>query len=347
MGPMLPIPTAQTTCRVVFEHLQAPALANRYQDATQRLVSVILPPGYDAEPQRRYPTIYVLAPFASAGWQPLLPAPLAESFDERLLRLYQAEPHPLPPCIVVLPDLFTALGGSQYVDSPVLGFAEQHIVRELVPFVDARFRTKPARAHRAVVGRSSGGIGALWLAMQHPEVFGAAGSHAGDGAFRLTLPPMFLSFCRIVARYGGPEKLLAHWLSLGKAARPGELFDALSILSCAASYSPNPLAALGFDLPVDVQTGEIIPAVFARWLAFDPVEQCSHPAALAALASLRLLYLDAGTRDEYFLDVATRRLSERLHQAQVPHQAEFFDDGHRGTAYRYDRSLPLLAAAIQ
>lgn len=346
----VPLPHLQAgPCRIVYETVESAALRdNAYGDPHTRLVPVILPPSYDREPSRRYPVVYVLSAFASTGWQQLTRSPLAESFDERLARLYagSASEPPLAECIYVLPDCFTALGGSQYVNSPLLGRHEDHIVRELVPLIDQRYRTRALAAHRGVIGRSSGGIGALWLAMNHPTVFGAVVSHAGDGAFRTTLPHIILPFCRVARRYGGPQGLLQKWLSLGKGPRGGELFDPMTVLASGAAYSPDPRLPLGFALAFDPDTGIVDEAVFARWLRFDPVEICQEEPYRRALAGMRLIFLDGGLRDEYFLDFAARALATRLRQADIAVQHEEFDDGHRGTQYRYDRSLPLLARAI-
>ena len=344
------IPTQTGPCRIVYETVQSKALAgNAFGDPTTRLVPVILPPGYDENPGRRYPVIYVLASFASTGWQLLSRSPLAESFDERLARLHadRSLPTPLAECIYVLPDCFTALGGSQYVNSPVLGHHEDHIVHELVPHIDRRYRTQAEAAHRGILGRSSGGIGALWLAMNHPSVFGAVASHAGDGSFRTTMPHMILPFCRIARRYGGPEALLKKWLSLGKGPRSGDLFDPMTVLASGAAYSPDPTAEMGFALAFDWRSGEINEAVFQRWLRFDPVEICLKDPYRHALSSMRLIYLDAGLRDEYFLDFAARGLAERLRSVGIAVLHEEFDDGHRSTNYRYDHSLPLLSQALR
>lgn len=348
-SPSGPLPHQMGPCRIVYETIESAALAgSAYGDPSTRLVPVILPPSYDREPSRRYPVIYLLSAFASTGWQQLSRSPLAESFDERLARLYagSAGEPPLAECIYVLPDCFTALGGSQYVNSPLLGRHEDHIVREIVPLIDQRYRTRALAAHRGIIGRSSGGIGAMWLAMNHPAVFGAVVSHAGDGAFRTTLPHIILPFCRIARRYGGPGGLLQKWLSLGKGPRGGDLFDPMTVLASGAAYSPDPGAKLGFSLAFDANTGVIDEAVFARWLRFDPVEICQEDRYRQALSGMRLIYLDAGVRDEYFLDFAARALAARLREVDIAVQHEEFDDGHRGTVYRYDRSLPLLARAL-
>jgi enterochelin esterase family protein len=342
------LPLAATDCRVVHEVVDSQVLiGNRLGDPTARLTPVLLPPSYDRAPDRRYPVIYLLAALTGTGWQLLSRSPLAESLDERLGRLYREDPT-LPEAIVVLPDCYTALGGSQYVNSPALGRYEDHVTREVVPLIDRRYRTLAAPAHRAVVGRSSGGIGALWLAMNHPELFGAVASHAGDGYFRATVLPELLKFCRAVRRYGGPEGAMQKWLghNAHKSPRSGDLFGIASVLVSAAAYAPDDTAPLGFALPIDWQTAALREEAFARWLRFDPVEICGEAPYLSALRGLRLVFLDAGTRDEYFLDLAARQLATRLSALGVPVVHEEFDDGHMNTAYRFDRSLPLLLRAI-
>jgi enterochelin esterase family protein len=334
-------------CRIVHEWIDSAVLAgNPLGDPARRDTAVILPPGYDGAPRRRYPVIYLLASFTATGWQQLNRSPLSESLDERLSRLFTEDPA-LPPAIVVLPDCMTALGGSQYVNSVGLGRYEDHIVEEVVPLIDRRYRTLAAPQHRAVLGRSSGGIGALWLAMNHPDLFQAVGSHAGDMYFRLTQVPEILKFCRRVRRYGGPGPLLEKLRTIGKGPRTSDLFDLMSFLACALAYGDTVPPELA--LPVDWETGRLREEVFARWLRFDPVEICGKEPYRSALHRQRLIYLDAGTRDEYHLDLGARLLAARLRALEIAPERlihEEFDDGHMNTAYRYDRSLPLLIRAI-
>ena len=65
-----------------------------------------------------------------------------------------------------------------------------------------------------------------------------------------------------------------------------------------------------------------------------------------ALRRMKLIFVDAGTRDEHNLDLGARIFVRRLQTLGIACEHQEFDDGHRGTAYRYDVSLPKLAAAI-
>jgi hypothetical protein len=74
--------------------------------------------------------------------------------------------------ILVSVDMTTPLGTSWYVNSPVTGNWEDFMVQELVPYIDANFRTLPNRDSRAITGIFMGGYGALRFGMKYPDVFG-------------------------------------------------------------------------------------------------------------------------------------------------------------------------------
>jgi enterochelin esterase family protein len=326
---------------VVVETVDSRALAaNTLGDSAVRRVAVWLPPSYGRAVTRHYPVIYWLAGFSGTGeslfqgraWQPGL--------GERLDRL--VETGAMGEVIVVAPDGFTRWGGSQYLDSPVHGGHATHLVRELVPEIDRRFRTFANRDARAIGGASSGGFGALVHAMRHPEVFAAVASHAGDCYFELSILPDFATAVRTLRRHGGVDGFLTHFDHT--PAKRADDFTTIMMLACAAAYSPDAGRPRGVALPFDLGTGELDHAVWRRWKALDPIELvASH---VEALRSMKHIYLDAGTRDEHALDLGARVLAARLRALGVAFHHEEFDDGHRGTSYRYDVSLPRLAAAI-
>jgi enterochelin esterase family protein len=93
---------------------------------------------------------------------------------------------------------------------------------------------------------------------------------------------------------------------------------ALNILGMAAAYSPNPATPpFGVDLPCDLESGAFREDVWRRWLEHDPLVLLETHAD--ALRSLRLLYLDCGTRDEFNLQHGARLFTRRLRELGVPH----------------------------
>lgn len=318
---------------------------NPLGDPPVRELGVYLPPGYDGS-DRRYPVVLVLPGYTGTGLGLVARSAWQLPLDRRMDQLL-GEGH-AQPAILVLPDCFTRYGGSQYVDSPAIGRYASYLCDEIIPFVDASFRTT---GRHGVVGKSSGGYGALHLAMTRPDVFSAAASHAGDCAFDISYRRELPIVAARIDAAGG----LADYLARFEAAssKPAADIEAMSIVCCAAAWSPSPTAATaegpygfgtGFSLPMELRTGALREDVWARWLSADPLHLVEKHAD--ALRGLSLLFLDAGRSDEYALQLGARQLSDALAAHGVPHLHEEFDGGHRHTAHRYDRSLALVTRAL-
>ncbi len=326
---------------VAIEVVESRALAgNPLGDPTARRVAVWLPPSYARSPDRRYPLILWLAGYGGTGEMMFTGTPWQPGLGDRLDALVAAGK--MGEAIVAAPDCFTRWGGAQYLDSPALGSYETHVIEEVVPALDQRLRTVASREARAIGGKSSGGFGALVLAMRHPDQFAAVASHAGDMAFELSLLPDLPIAARTLRRHGGVGRFLADFEAREK--KSGDAFTTMMVLATAGAYSPERGRDHGIALPFDVETGAIDWAVWQRWKSWDPVELAAHHAD--ALRRMKLLFLDAGTRDEHNLDLGARIFVRRLRELGIACEHEEFDDGHRGTAYRYDVSIPKLAAAI-
>ena len=125
---------------------------NPLGDPHVRPVPVYLPPGYNDDPARRYPVIVMLAGYSGTGPFLLNLRPWDESLPQQLDRLIRSGS--MPPAIVVMPDCWTYYGGSQYLNSSALGRYEDYLIDEVIPFVDAHYRTLPDRAHRGEARRA-------------------------------------------------------------------------------------------------------------------------------------------------------------------------------------------------
>ena len=311
---------------------------NPWQDPTNRDLFVYTPPGYADERDRSYPTVLVLAAFAGTGEKFLARSFTGFSLATRIDRLIADG---CPPFIAVLPDCMTSLGGSQYVDSPGVGAYASYVTREIIPFVSARFRT----ARWGAAGHSSGGFGALHLAMNCPGLLEAVASHAGDVGFDLCYLGDLAKAVSGVAAAGGLEAFLQTFWDQSDPG--GASFAALNIIAMACAYSPDPQASpVPARLPVDFETGAVDFEVFSSWRRLDPLVQLEDPARAEALRGLRLLYFDAGDRDEYGLQLGARRLAAALSAHGIPHVHEEFAGGHRDLVARYDVGLPRVVAAL-
>jgi hypothetical protein len=115
----------------------------------------------------------------------------------------------------------------------------------------------------------------------------------------------------------------------------------LGLLGVAACFSAHPDGTV--DLPFDPVTGVIRPAVWQRWLDWDPVRMV--PGHADALLGQRAIWIDAGTRDEFNLDVGAVAFRAALRDIGVADERvhfELFDAGHGAIDYRYPLSLAWL-----
>jgi S-formylglutathione hydrolase FrmB len=299
---------------------------------------VYLPPGYDAEPERRYTSVYVIQGMTGRidMWLNRLTG-FRKTFPELADDLFTRGE--APPAIVVWVDAFTSLGGSQYLDSPKVGRYHTYLCDELVPFVDANYRTAAAREHRGIAGKSSGGYGAMVNAMLRPDLFGGFATHAGDALFELCYQPEFALCARSLRdEYDGSWDRF--WEDFqGRPALTKESDKWLVNEYCmAAVYSEG-------ELPFDDGTAELKPDVWRRWLEWDPVRMV--PRHADALRSMKAIYIDAGTRDEYFLDLGAEAFRRALADIGVTDVAcETFDAAHGGIDYRYPIGIRYLAERL-
>jgi S-formylglutathione hydrolase FrmB len=316
---------------------------NPLGDPHERPLWVYLPPGYDDDPDRRYPAVYVIQGYTGhlAMWRNRAPyrQPFTETADAVFAR------GEAPPALVVYVDAWTAYGGSQFVDSPGTGRYHSYLCDEIVPWVDGRYRTLSEAAHRAIMGKSSGGFGAMITPMLRPDLFGALATHAGDALYEMSYLPEFAQAARLLRDYDGD--ILRWWEDFrSRVSFTKEADHALLVLlGVAACFSAHEDGTV--DLPFHPKTGVLRPEVWERWLDWDPVRMV--PRYAGALRSLRGIWIDAGTRDDYFLDLGAEAFRAALREVGVSDSVirfELFDATHSGIDYRYPLSLAWLCQRI-
>jgi hypothetical protein len=325
---------------IVSEQLRGNALG----DPHERPLWVYTPPGYSAEPGRRYPAVYVLQGYTGhlAMWRnrSAFRQPFTETADAVFAGRHA------PPAIVVYVDAWTSYGGSQFVDSPGTGQYHSYLCEEVVPSVDAAYRTLADRSHRAIMGKSSGGFGAMITPMLRPDLFGALATHAGDSLYEYCYLKDFGTAVRALRGYDGD--IWAWWRDFRSRVSFTSPADQplLLVLGVAAAFSANPDGSV--ELPFDPRTGAVRPVVWQRWLALDPVRMVARYAD--ALRSLLAIWIDAGTRDEHFLDVGAAAFRQELRAIGIREEVirfELFDATHAGIDYRYPLSLAWLCQRMQ
>jgi putative tributyrin esterase len=153
-------------------------------------VAVYLPPSYDRDRSRRYPVVTYLHGLYGSETDWLSKGGL-DAVADSLAGAGRGE------AIIVMPDgddgwwtdwavesAYAACADTLRTEDPARYCVRSHryedwVTRDLVAYVDTHYRTQAERAHRGIAGLSMGGVGALTLALRHPDLFAAAVSHSG------------------------------------------------------------------------------------------------------------------------------------------------------------------------
>ncbi|MGH2418757.1 MAG: alpha/beta hydrolase [Candidatus Limnocylindria bacterium] len=317
---------------------------NPLGDPHRRPLYVYTPPGYDDEPDRRYPSVYLLQGLTGQVDMWRARKAFTRTTPEAVDDWFAAEGS--TPAVVVYLDAWTSLGGAQFLDSAGTGRYHTYLCEEVVPFVDARYRTLAAPSHRGVAGKSSGGYGAMVTPMLRPDLFGGLVTHAGDALFEACYLPEFREVARALREtYDGSYD--AFWADFrsrpGRSKRTdGVLLNAWCMAACYSTDADGTVR-----LPFEPLTGRLIPETWDRWLALDPVRMVASRAD--ALRGLHAIWIDAGGSDEFYLDLGAEAFRAELAAAGVDDarvRFELFDGTHGGIEWRYPEAIGWLAARL-
>jgi S-formylglutathione hydrolase len=292
-------------------------------ESADRTVSVYLPPSYDTSPNKRYPVVYLLhgitdtdeewiTPWTKSGdpWQ-TVQGVMNRGIAEKIFG----------EMIIVMPDELTKWGGSFYTNSTATGNWEDFTVKDLVSYIDRKYRTLARPSSRGIAGHSMGGYGAIKLGMKHPDVYTVI----------YGMNPAVLDWGRDL-RIDNPAFafLLREKIASRDDALRGGLY-ALGIIVVGQAFSPNPeRAPLFFDLPFAVVDGEPQPAepAFTKWNENMPVQMVQKYAS--NLRTLRGLRFDSGYEDEFtHIPPTARALSAALTARGIDHKFEEYNGDHR------------------
>jgi S-formylglutathione hydrolase FrmB len=339
------LPWSAELAGILHEHLFDSRLlrGNPLGDPHERPLWVYTPPGYGAEESRRYPAVYVIQGYTGELMMWRNRSPFRQPFVETADAVFASGQ--APPAILVYVDAWTTYGGSQFVDSPATGRYHSYLCDEIVPWVDEHYRTAAGRDHRAIMGKSSGGFGSMITPMLRPDLFGALATHAGDSLYEHSYLRDFGPAVRALRAYDGD--IWRWWADFTSRVAFTKDEDGLlvGLLGVAACFSAREDGTV--DLPFNSRTGVLDAAVWQRWLEWDPVRMAAGHAD--ALRSLGSIWIDAGTKDDYFLDLGAEAFRAELRRIGVADDVirfELFDATHAAIEYRYPQSLAWLCTRM-
>lgn len=285
-------------------------------NSAERTVFVVLPDSYDISKKKRFPVLYFLHGYNSTAAEYLE----RTKFDDALRASKQD-------LIIVVPDSMTKWGGSMYSNSPTIGNFEDFIAKDLVGWVDRKYRTDADKRARGLAGHSMGGYGTLRLGMKHPGTFGAL--YAMNPCCMIPRPAALADpkFEKMTVE----DALKADWMSRGNFA-------------VAAAWSPNPNKP-PFFADLGTKEGKADEFVLAQWAANSPA--AFVPQYVPALKQMAGIGIDTGDTD--FVKADDILIHEQLLKLGVAHEWELYvgDHGNRVTERFGTVVLPFFAKHLK
>jgi enterochelin esterase-like enzyme len=319
----LPAQTIQRS-QVITEFFRASSIeGNLAGEDPNRRLTIYLPPGYDSR-NTRYPVIYFLHGF------PVDDSICMAEFNLRILLDSAIQTGRMKPVIVVLPNSYTRFRGSLYTNSPFTGKWADFIRKDVVGFVDRKYRTIPDRLARGLAGHSMGGYGALKLGMLYSDVFSVVYSLSPGG---LDWGPYFnlgnRAFKKLQFTGNGDDVMRAFDTLSWDWVTNNDFYAMLfTVFGRAFAQQEDNLPFYG-SLPVTyVGDSMIINAVVLRNWESNFINNMvdAHIPALRALTALKI---DWGRSDEIpFITGNCLRFSEKLEAYGIAHFAESYAGDH-------------------
>jgi len=327
---------------------------NRYP---ARRVAVYTPPGYDFEKiGPRYPTLYLLPGFDGEpsfnfeyGNETYYMAASVARVADRLIASGE-----IKPLFIVMPDAAIPYGGSFYANSTLAGKWEDMMSVELVHKIDtltttetrtgSGLRTLAAKESRAIGGHSSGGYGAIRIAMTNDSLFGSVSAIDAPLAFDGS------------GSFGGIKELFSAYLeesgiateeqyqatdTAGFRTQPNKIL----FYSMAATYSPAPKTAaeglgnLQISLPFDYH-GNVVDSVWNRWLTND-LYRWLDDATYQNILKNQNLHLESSDHDVNMFNQQTQSFEQKLTTLGIDYDPSAFSkyegSDARSRTFLYDR----------
>jgi enterochelin esterase-like enzyme len=280
--------------------VHGPSLVGNLEgNSADREVFVFLPPSYDSNANKRYPVVYFLhGYFATAqAYEDLVK--FQEAVDEAAAAGNEM--------IVVLPDAHTKFKGAMYANSVTTGDFEGFVTRDLVSYIDGKYRTLARPQSRGLAGHSMGGYGALKIVMKYPGIYSSMYAMAP-----CCLSPSEIPLDQAKAAAAMTAEQIAN-SGFGEAAAGARM----------AAWAPDPNNPPNY-IAVDEKDGKLSPLVTARLNANSPLVLLSQ--SIPQLKAMKAIAIDVGDKD--FLLADDTAMHEELNRFGIKHDWEVFDGDH-------------------
>ncbi len=309
--------------KLVSEIVHGRSLENTVtKENPKRNVSIYLPPSYETSTNKRYPVLYLLHGITDTdqtwvkAWKKENDgyATIQDVLDKGIAERKFGE------MIVVISDQNTNWFGSFYVNSSVTGNWDDFTSKELVKYIDEKYRTIAKPENRGIAGHSMGGYGAIVLSMKHPDIFSAA----------YAMNPAIIDWGGDMTIDTPAFEFVLNAKSFEEVGKTRNIYN-IGVITIAQAFSPNPNNPPFYcDFPYKKVNGKLVPndEAFDKWAEHSPINMVKK--YRSNLLKLRGLRFDSGYEDEFkFIPVNSRRFSSELTNNGIEHIFEEYNGDHR------------------
>ena len=295
----------------------SPALSSFWGRPMHMRGVIVLPPNSSAS-QKRYPTVYWTHGFGG---------------DLRGIATYVAPRYAksmasgeLPPMIYVLLDESCPGGTHEFADSANNGPWGRALTRELIPYLEKKYRMQARPSGRLLTGHSSGGWAALWLQVAYPTVFGGTWPTSPD-------PSDFHNFTGPNLRTAPPQNMYHDpsgkpWplvrmgdkevMSVEDYARQEQVLGEYGGQFSSFNWVFSPRGQDGRpERLIDPETGVVDPDVEKAWEKYDIAQILRQNATRLRPLLQGKIHLTVGTADTFHLDEPARLLEATMKELGI------------------------------
>ena len=305
---------------VVADSLYSASLENIGGENSTRSMLVYLPPGYEKNINQRYPVIYYLHGFTSSDSTNLK----WFGTDKKLEIAF--ETNKIRPFILVIANQHTLYKGSFYTNSMLTGNWVDFTAKDLVNYIDRKYRTIPHRNSRGICGWSMGGHGTIKIGMLYPDVFSCA----------YAMSPAALTMCCDFTSAWPGFKDAQVMNSRNELLEKG--FDGTAVVAIGRAFSPNPDKPPFYaDVPFTWEGDSLVTHydVLRKWYSQFPFDMLDSYAE--NFSKLKAFKMDWGKHDRWpYIPATSRMFSEKLEALGIEHYAEEFNGGHGNKLWSLD-----------
>lgn len=277
--------------------------------------AVILPPSYQKNPVKKYPVVFIIPGWGGTHYQAL-------SAGAR--KIYGVGSGEEKIYVFLNPETQKSYGPHAFVDSRVNGPWGKALVEELMPYIQKQYRASSNPKLNFLTGQSTGGYGAVWLALGYPENFGGAWVTAPD-------PLDFTSFTGVdiyndenfytdnKGKERGFNKVNGIFTGTLRKTFAQEIFEADGGQQKAfeAAFGPADLNGRPVKL-FDEITGKIDPAVANSWRLYDMASYVESYAETLKKMVKFPVRIYVGSNDNYLLNESAMSFAKRIKKFNLP-----------------------------